>query len=63
MPQIQIIYLKLNELQMTEETRKIIQIERNAESFVKNHFERKSSQVQKVVKDAYIMILKDNIIF
>ena len=63
MPQIQIIYLKLNELQMTEETRKIIQIERNAESFAKNHFGRKSSQVQKVVKDAYIMILKDNIIF
>lgn len=63
MLQIQIIYLKLNELQMTEETRKIIQIERNAESFVKNYFGRKSSQVQKVVKDAYIMILKDNIIF
>ena len=63
MPQIQIIYLKLNELQMTEETRKIIQIERNAESFVKNHFGRKSSQVQMAIKEAYIMILKDNIIF
>ena len=63
MPQIQIIYLKLKELQMTEETRKIIQIERNAESFVKNHFGRKSSQVQKAIKEAYIMILKDNIIF
>ena len=48
---------------MTEEDRQIAQIERNAESFIKNHFGRKSSQVQKVVKEAYIMILKDNIIF
>ena len=48
---------------MTEETRKIIQIERNAESFVKNHFGRRSSQVQKAIKEAYIMILKYNIIF
>ena len=63
MPQIQIIYLKLNELQMTEEDRQIAQIERNATSFIKNHFGRKSSQVQKAIKEAYIMILKDNIIF
>ena len=48
---------------MTEETKKIIQIEQNAKSFIKNHFGRRSSQVQKAIKEAYIMILKDNIIF
>ena len=48
---------------MTEEDRQIAQIERNATSFIKNHFGRKSSQVQKAIKEAYIMILKDNIIF
>ena len=63
MPQIQIIYLKLNELQMTEEDRQIAQIERNAKSFVKNHFGGRNLQVQKAVERAYIMILKDNIIF
>ena len=48
---------------MTEETRQIAQIERNATSFIKNHFGRRSSQVQKAIKEAYIMIFKDNIIF
>ena len=48
---------------MTEETRKIIQIEQNAKSFVKNHFGGRNLQVQKAVERAYIMILKDNIIF
>ena len=48
---------------MTEEDRQIAQIERNATSFIKNHFGRKNLQVQNAVKKAYIMILKDNIIF
>lgn len=48
---------------MTEEDRQIAQIERNAKSFIKNHFGRRSSQVQKAIRKAYIMILKDNIIF
>ena len=48
---------------MTKETRKIIQIEQNAKSFVKNHFGGRNLQVQKAVERAYIMILKDNIIF
>ena len=48
---------------MTEEDRQIAQIERNATSFIKNHFGRRSSQVQKAIKEAYIMIFKDNIIF
>lgn len=48
---------------MTEEERIQKQIERNADSFVDYHFRHRSYSVQNAVKEAYLKIVRDKIIY
>lgn len=48
---------------MIDEERERKQIEKNAKSFVANHFGNKSWTSQKVAEQVYLLIVRDGIIY
>jgi hypothetical protein len=49
--------------EIKERIREQKQIERNAQSFVSNYFRFRSYSVQNAVKEAYLKIVRDKILF
>ena len=48
---------------MTDEEREKKQIERNARSFVESHFKNASWSRRKAIEEAYLLIVRDGIIY
>lgn len=48
---------------MTDEEREKKQIEMNARSFAESHFKNASWSRQKAVEEAYLLIIRDGIIY
>lgn len=48
---------------MTDEEREKKQIERNARSFAENHFKNASWARQRAVEEAYLLIVRDGLIY
>lgn len=48
---------------MTDEEREKKQIEKNAKSFIANHFGNASWTKQKVAEQVYLLIVRDGIIY